>query len=107
MASTSKGSTKLALPIAKTVGAQHSPPTVNQSMAAPAIAVPPPTPLVINGVNTANIDVRNNTGTDVINAINNANIPGVAASVGGDGALLITGVQSLGGDANLRAILGV
>ena len=107
MASTSKGSTKLQLPIAKAVGAQHGPQTVNQSMAAAPISVPPPVPLTINGVNTAPIDVRSMSGNDVINTINNANIPGVVASVGGDGALLITGIQSLGGDANLRGILGI
>ncbi len=102
MSSTSKGSTKLALPIAKAVGAQHGPQTVNQAMAAAPVSVPPPVPLTINGVNTAPIDVRGMSGNDVVNTINNANIPG-----GGDGALLITGIQSLGGDANLRGILGI
>jgi hypothetical protein len=107
MAATSKGTTKLALPIVKAVGAQHSPQTVNQAAAAPAVSVPGPQPIIINGVTTAPIDVRNMSATDVVNTINNANITGVTASLGGDGSLLISGEQSIGGDPNLRAILGI
>jgi hypothetical protein len=107
MPNTSKGQTKLALPIAKAVGAQHGPPSINQATALPQVSVPAPQPLIINGVNTAAIDVRSMSASDVINTINNANVAGVTASLGGDGSLLISGVQSLGGDPNLRAILGI
>lgn len=100
-----KGSTRLALPIAKAVGAQYSSPSINQAVAAGAVAVPSPSPLIINGVATAAIDVRTMSGTDVVNIINN--VSGVTAVIGPDGALLLSGVKSLAGDGNLRAILGI
>ena len=98
------GSTKIQLPIAKAVGAQHNPVSINQSVASPSVAVPPPSALVINGRSVI-IDVRSMSAMDLCNVINT--IPGITASIDGQGRLVITGVFSLDGDGNLRAILGI
>lgn len=90
-------------PISKAVGAQHNPPS-SGAMAAPSIAVPPPSPLAING-KVVTIDVRSMTGADIVALLNT--IPGVTASINGAGALVVTGIASIDGDANLRAILGI
>jgi hypothetical protein len=90
-------------PISKAVGAQHSPPS-SGAMAAPSIAVPSPAPLVING-RRVTIDVRSMTGSDIVNLLNS--IPGVTASIDGGGALVVTGINTIDGDGNLRAILGI
>lgn len=96
------------LPIAKPVGAPHAPPAVNSNgTAAAQVAVPPPSTLLINGNATGLIDVRSMSPPDIVNAINNAGLPGVSASMDGSGRLIITGVQSISGDGNLRAILGI
>lgn len=105
MPNTVSGSTKIQLPIAKAVGAQHQAVAVNQGGSAPAqIAVPPAAALIING-RAVIIDVRNMSISDVINVINT--IPGVTASIDGQGRLVILGVFSIDGDGNLRAILGI
>lgn len=106
MPSTSVGQTKVQLPIGKAVGAQHAP-TSSGSTAQPSVPVPSPAPLIINGRATAAIDVRTMTASDVVNAINNAGIAGVTASIDGQGRLVISGVFSIDGNSNLRAILGV
>lgn len=105
--STSVGGTKLQLPIGKPVGANHAPPSSDPTTAAATVMVPPPSTLLINGKATAQIDVRSMTSTDIVNAINNAGIPGVTASIDGQGRLVITGIQAISGDSNLRAILGI
>lgn len=98
-------STKLQIPIAKAVGAQHSPVAANSGgPASPSVAVPPPSALVINGRSVI-IDVRTMSLDDLVKAINT--LPGVTASIDGQGRLVITGVFSLDGDSNLRAILGI
>lgn len=105
MPNTVAGSTKIQLPIAKAVGAQHQATAVNQGGAAPPqVAVPPAAPLVING-RPVIIDVRTMSISDVINVINT--IPGVTASIDGQGRLVIQGVVNIDGDGNLRAILGI
>jgi hypothetical protein len=106
MPSTSVGQTKMQLPVSKAVGAQHAPAS-SGAAAAPSVPVPSPSSLFINGRATAAIDVRSMTATDVVNAINNAGIPGVTASIDGQNRLVISGVNSIEGDSNLRAILGV
>ena len=73
-------------------------------MASPSVAVPPPSALVINGRSVI-IDVRSMSAMDLCNVINT--IPGITASIDGQGRLVITGVFSLDGDGNLRAILGI
>lgn len=99
------GTTKIQLPIAKAVGSQHQPVTANQGgSAAPQIAVPPPAPLIING-RAVTIDVRTMSASDMVSAINT--IPGVSASIDGQGRLVINGAFSIDGDGALRAILGV
>jgi hypothetical protein len=90
-------------PISKAVGAQHSPPSTG-AMAAPSVAVPSAAPLVVNG-RAVTIDVRSMTGADIVNLLNG--IPGVTASINGAGALVVTGIASIDGDAGLRAILGI
>lgn len=101
----STGSTKLQLPIAKAVGTQHQPVAVNQAaMAPPQVAVPPPSPLIING-RAIIIDVRSMSAGDIIALINT--IPGVMASIDAQGRLVISGASSIDGDGNLRAILGI
>lgn len=108
MPNTSVGQTKLKLPIGNAVGAQYSPPSGNPSgPAAPAVVVPVPSSLVINGVRTANIDVRTMTPTDVLNVINSAGIPGVTASIDGNGRLVITGISTITGNEAVRVILGI
>lgn len=108
MPNTSIGQTKLQVPIAKPVGAQTAPPSGNPSgPAAPQVSVPAPSPLIINGKATASIDVRSMSPSDIVSTINNAGIAGVTASIDGQGRLVITGIFSIGGDGNLRAILGV
>lgn len=91
------------LPISKAVGQQHSPQS-SGSQASPSIPVPPPSPLAING-RVVTIDVRSMTGADIVNLLNA--IPGVTASINGAGALVVSGIASIDGDANLRAILGI
>lgn len=99
------GSTKIQLPIAKAVGSQHQPVASNQSgPAAGQVSVPPPSPLFINGRSVI-IDVRSMSGADVVAAINT--LPGVSASIDGQGRLVISGANSIDGDGNLRAILGI
>lgn len=101
----STGSTKLQLPINKSVGSQHQPVAANQTGSAPPpVAVPAAAPLVING-RLIIIDVRNMSSDDVIRLINS--IQGVTASIDGQGRLVINGAFSVDGDANLRAILGI
>lgn len=101
----STGTTKIQLPIAKAVGAQHQPIAANQSGAAPPqVAVPPPAVLIINGRGVS-IDVRSMSASDVVNAINT--IAGVTASIDGQGRLMIAGASTIDGDGNLRAILGI
>jgi hypothetical protein len=107
MSRTIVGQTKLTGPIAKAVGAQYAPTAANPSVALGQVAVPSPAPLRINGRQTGLIDVRTMAPIDIVNAINNANIPGVVASVDWQGRLTISGVDSIDGDGNLRAILGV
>lgn len=106
MPSTSVGQTKMQLPVNKAVGAQHAPVSASAG-AGPSVSVPSPSPLVINGRATAAIDVRTMTASDVVNAINNAGIFGVTASIDGQNRLVIMGVNSIDGDSNLRAILGI
>lgn len=108
MANTAVGSTKLQLPVGKAVGQQYSPPAANLSgPAAAQIAVPPASSLTINGMKTLAINLTTMSSTDVVNAINNSNIAGITASIDGQGRLTISGVNSIDGDANLRAILGI
>lgn len=107
MSQNSVGQTKLQLPIAKAVGAQHSMPSATPGTAQPSVAVPPASSLTINGVRTAKIDVTTMSGDQVVAAINNAGIAGVTASIDGAGRLVISGVTSIDGDGNLRALLGV
>jgi hypothetical protein len=93
------------LPIAKAVGTQVSPAKAGSaSMAAPSIPVPPPGPLVING-RRIQIDVRSMSGADIVALLNG--IPGVKASIDGAGSLVISGVDSIDGASDLRAILGI
>lgn len=106
MPQTSVGQTKVRLPVNKAVGAQHAPAAAG-STAAPSVPVPSPAPLVINGRATAPIDVRTMSASDVVNTINNAGISGITASIDGQERLVISGVFSIDGDSNLRAILGV
>jgi hypothetical protein len=106
MSNTSVGSTRLAVPISKPVGAQHAPPSVGSGSAPAQVSVPSPTSLIINGVRTSAIDVRTMGPSDIVNAINNS-VRGITASIDGQGRLVITGINSIDGDANLRAILGI
>jgi hypothetical protein len=103
MSQTSTGNKVNQFPIAKSVGAQHVPPASGGTVA-PSIAVPPPSPLVLNGTRVI-IDVRTMSGSDIVNILNT--IPGVTASINGNGALQVTGINMIDGDANLRAILGI
>lgn len=103
MPSTIAGKAKIQLPIGKSVGAQHQAPGIGGD-APPQVAVPGPTALAINGKAVV-IDVRTMSGGDVVKAINTA--PGVTASIDGAGRLMISGVSSIEGDGNLRAILGI
>jgi hypothetical protein len=70
----------------------------------PSVAVPPPNAtLTINGVKVT-IDVRSLTGAQIIAILNT--IPGITASINGGGAIIVSGINSISGDANLRAMLG-
>lgn len=101
----STGSTRIQLPIAKAVGAQHQPVAANQTgPASPQVAVPAPAALFLNGRGVI-IDVRSMSATDMVNAINT--IAGVTASIDNQGRLMISGASTIDGDANLRAILGI
>jgi hypothetical protein len=90
-------------PISKAVGAQHTPATSGPTQP-PSTPVPSPSPLVING-RRITIDVRTMSGSDIVNLLNA--IPGVMASINGAGSLEVTGISSIDGDGNLRAILGI
>jgi hypothetical protein len=98
------GSTKLQLPIAKAVGSQFQAVSANPTVARPQVAVPPPAPLVINGKSVV-IDVRTMSGADVVAVLNT--IPGVTASIDGQGRLVIQGANNIMGDGALREILGI
>jgi hypothetical protein len=91
-------------PIAKGVGQQHTPIKAGSSQAAPSVAVPPPAPLIVNG-RKVQIDVRSMSGADIVAVLNG--VPGVSASIDGSNSLVVTGVNSIDGDPNLRAILGI
>ena len=99
------GNLAAGFPIAKPVGAAHSAAT-GTSTAAPSVSVPPPSVLAING-KAVIIDVRTMSGTDIINTINNAKIAGVTASIDPSGRLAVTGITTLEGEPNLRALLGI
>jgi hypothetical protein len=105
MPQTKSGNQASQFPIGKGVGQQYVP-TVSPGagVAAPSIAVPGASPLVINGVQII-INVRTMSGQDIVNAINQ--IPGVTASINGAGVIVVSGINSIDGDANLRAILGI
>lgn len=90
-------------PISKAVGQQHTP-QGSGSTAPPSVAVPSASSLVING-RQVTIDVRTMSGADIVNLLNT--IPGVTASINGAGALMVTGIASIDGNGNLRAILGI
>jgi hypothetical protein len=90
-------------PISKAVGAQHTPAT-SGSTQPPSTPVPSPAPLIVNG-RRLTIDVRTMSGSDIVTLLNS--IPGVIASINGSGSLEVTGIASIDGDANLRAILGI
>lgn len=98
------GSTKLQLPIAKPVGSQYQATSATPGQARPQVAIPPPSPIVING-KAVIIDVRSMSGSDVVNALNT--IPGVTASINGQGQLVVIGARDIFGDTNLREILGI
>ena len=105
MPQTKGGNQASQFPIGKAVGQQYVPVVAPGAPIAASIAVPGAAPLVLNGV-VILINVRTMSGQDICNAINNA-IPGVTASINGAGAIVITGINSIDGDANLRAILGI
>jgi hypothetical protein len=100
---TKVGNLATAFPIAKAVGALHSVPT-GTAAAAPAVAVPPPSPLAING-KTVIIDVRTMSGSDIVNLLNG--IPGITASIDGSSRLVVAGITMIDGNPNLRALLGI
>lgn len=75
--------------------------------AAQIVTVPSKTAaLQING-RSINIDVTEHTPQNIMDLINGANINGVSATLDRHGSLVIKGEQAIGGDATLRALLGV
>lgn len=103
MGRTLVGHTATQFPINKPVGQQVTP--QKTGAAASSVPVPPPAALLING-KTVQIDVRTMSGADIVTRINNA-VPGVTASIDGAGSLAIFGVDTIEGDAGLRAMLGI
>lgn len=103
MSSSISGNAKVQLPITKAVGSQHQTQGVG-AVAPPAVAVPPPSALLINGV-TVIIDVRTMSGSDVVTLLNK--VPGISAAIAGDGRLTISGITSFDGNSDLRVILGI
>jgi hypothetical protein len=101
------GSTKAQFPIVKPVGASYAPTGASGSAALPAVTIPPPTALLINGRFTAPINVTTMSSSDICDVINNAHIPGVTASVDSSGRLVISGVGTIDGSSDLRALLGI
>lgn len=88
-------------------GSTYQPVAANPSgPPSPSANVPDPGRLIINGRATSLIDVRSMTLQGVVGAINALNLPGVTASIN-SGQLIISGVDSLDGDSDLRAFLGI
>lgn len=87
-----------------------APTTVLPSKAGAApvtVTVPNKTASVqVNG-RAINIDVTQHTPQNVMDLINGAVIPGVSATLDRNGSLVIAGEKSVGGDATLRAMLGI
>jgi hypothetical protein len=106
MSQTINGTKAGQFPISQSVGQQYAPQAGNGGTRTvpPSIAVPPPNAaLTINGVRVT-IDVRSLTGAQIVAILNT--IPGITASINGTGAITVSGVNSITGEASLRAILG-
>lgn len=71
------------------------------------VVVPQPSALVINGKPLPVIDVSKMNALDIVNLINNANIPGVKASLDAQGTLQISGIEAIMGETALLRILGI
>lgn len=93
------------LPLTAAAGSQVTPTKAGSPAAvSPSVPVPPPAPLVINGVRII-IDVRSNSAATIVSLLNG--IPGVMASIGPRSELVVSGINSIDGDSNLRTILGI
>jgi hypothetical protein len=88
-------------------GPTYQPIAANPSgPASPSAGVPSPGRLIINGHATSVIDVRSMTLLGIVGAINGLNLPGIMASIS-NGQLIISGIETLDGDGDLRAFLGI
>jgi hypothetical protein len=106
MSKTVIGNSLNSLP-AKGIGQPHSPQKPGSQSALPVVIVPPPSSLVINGKVLPLIDLSKTNSLDIINLINIANIPGVKATLDNQGTLQISGIDTIDGNSNLLAILGI
>lgn len=91
----------------KGIGQLHTPVKPGSQMALVPVITPVPSALMINGKTLPAIDVSKMNSADIVNLINNANIPGVKASLDAQGVLQISGLDTLMGDPSLLAILGI
>lgn len=104
MSQTINGNQAGQFPISAPIGSQYKPQGTAGGNTPPAVAVPPPIDtLTINGVKIS-IDVRSLTGAQIVALLNT--IPGITASIAGNGAFQVQGVNSISGSSSLRAILG-
>ena len=104
MSQTRIGSRGSQFPVRESVGQQHAVQKAGNGGA--QVSVPPASNLVLNG-RAVLIDVRKMSGQDIVNAINNAGIPNVTASLDPSGSLMVTGIDVIDAEANLRALLGI